>query len=615
MQLLFITRWFNNDALKAMAWTFVHSLWQGLVAALLAAIIISVTKRTTAKLRYNLLGTVLILFLVTAFITFFIELQQQHHIASVLQETEAIAGYNANDTIVAAVLSEGLIADLRHWFNNNIGLILLAWFIFFLFNCLKLFTGLASVNRMRNYKTHPVTEEWKIKFEKLQNSLGIRQSVQLLQSELVKVPVALGYFKPVILLPLGLMANIPAEQVETILLHELGHVRRKDYLLNFFQHFAEAIFFFNPGMRWISSLLRQEREACCDDIVVANSDQRRNYLDALVAFQEFSFTPGSYAMAISSKPNYLLNRVKRMLTKENKKLTIFEKAGLLSGMILFSAFAYTSQQKDIKAMALTIAVQQLPNRLQLTGRTEEKASITTVSPIMKKKITSLQKPVTDTIPVKKDTITQLAPENKTLPTKKDWEKASNDADKALQEIIKLKEQIGAKKETIGRKKEQLQKQEGKDKDRVMEEIEKVQGEIKGKRGELENKRALYEKLKAKEKEQEQEKKSKEWELKGGDKSKEWEIKQEKKSEVKLNFNVVEKHEVNYAKKQAPVLKGNTLFSKPDTKESLFKKKPEERTKEPRLKEPRIGHHRTKPTAPPAPVAPPMKSMPDVKAVN
>jgi len=616
MQLLFINQWFNNDTLKALAWTFVHSLWQGLVAALLAAVIISVTKRTTAKLRYNLLGTILILFLATAFITFFIELRQQHQIASsVLQQTETITGNNANNSSVTAVLSEGFVADLRHWFNNNTVLILLAWFIFFLFNCLKLFTGLASVNRLRNYKTHPVTEEWKIKFEQLQNSLGIRQSVQLLQSELVKVPVALGYFKPVILLPLGLMANIPAEQVETILLHELGHVRRKDYLLNFFQHFAEAIFFFNPGMRWISSLLRQEREACCDDIVVANSDQKRNYLDALVAFQEFSFTPAAYAMAISSKPNYLLNRVKRMLTKENKKLTIFEKAALLSGMILFSAFTYTSQQKDMKAMSLTIAVQQLPNSLQLTERTEEKVSIITVPPVMKKKITSVQKPVIDTTPVKKDTLTKLIPENKTLPTKQDWEKASSDADKALQEIIKLKEQIGAKKETIGRKKEQLQKQEGKDKERVIEEIEKVQGEITGKRGELEKKRALYEKLKAKEKEQEQEKKSKEWELKGDDKSKEWEIKQEKKSEVKSNFDVVEKKEFNYAKKQEPFLKGKPLFGKPGVKESLFKKKLEERIKEPRLKEPRIKGSRKEPSAPTKPEAPPMKTMPVTKAVN
>jgi len=617
MQLLFINNWFNNDVLKALAWTFVHSLWQGLAAALLAAVIISVTGKAAAKLRYNLLGTVLMLFLATAFITFFIELHQEELItASTLHTTESINTNIANDNNVTTVLSDGLITELINWFNNNTELIILAWFLLFLFNCLKLIAGLASVNRLRNYKTHPVIEEWKIKFEQLRNSLGIHPSILLLQSELVKVPVALGYFKPVILLPLGLLTNIPVEQVETILLHELGHIRRRDYLVNFLQHFAEAIFFFNPGMRWISSLLRQEREACCDDIAIANSDQKRNYLNALVAFQEFSLSPAPYVMAISSKPNYLLNRVKRMITNENKKLTVFEKLGLFSGLILFSAFTYSSQQSDIKAMPLTIAVQQISYKQQLTVSAEEKISIITVAPIKKsekKKINSLQKPIADTVPVKKDTISKLIPENKTLPTKKDREKASSDADKTLQEIIKIKEQIGVKKEVIGKKKEQLKSQEGKDKDKTMQEIEKERGEINGKREILEKKRALLEKLKEKEKEQEQEKKKKEWELKGDDKSKEWEIKQEKTPEVKLNFDVVKKLEFNYEKKQDPVLNVKPLFGKSDSKQSLFRKKLEERIKEPRLKEPRIQGHRTKPTAPSAPVAPPMKTVPGVKA--
>ena len=68
MPLSFLSQWFNTDVMKALTWTFVHSLWQGLLAALLVAVIISVTRRTSAKLRYNLLGTVLILFLITTVI-------------------------------------------------------------------------------------------------------------------------------------------------------------------------------------------------------------------------------------------------------------------------------------------------------------------------------------------------------------------------------------------------------------------------------------------------------------------------------------------------------------------------------------------------------------------
>src|SRR6202008_3371205 len=114
----------------------------------------------------------------------------------------------------------------------------------------------------------------------------------------------------VILVPLGLLAALPPSQVETILLHELAHIRRKDYLVNLLQRFSEAVFFFNPALIWISSLIRQEREACCDDIVVSTATHHGNYLKALVSFQEYCLTPPKYAMAIGSKQHYLLNRVK-----------------------------------------------------------------------------------------------------------------------------------------------------------------------------------------------------------------------------------------------------------------------------------------------------------------
>jgi bla regulator protein BlaR1 len=287
MQQSLLNLWFNNEVINALAWTFVHSLWQGLLAAVLAAVIISATKKTGARLRYNLLGTVLILFLLCSFITFFVQLNQGKVIpdsTTSISTTVSDTRINAIDGNTATIISGGFVSDLTNWFNTNAWLLMLAWALLFSVNCLKLVGGLASVHRLRHYKTHPVSDEWKIKLEQLRDKLGIRQSISLLQSELVKVPVALGFLKPVILLPVGLMAQIPTEQVETILLHELGHIRRKDYLVNFIQHFAESIFFFNPGMLWISSLIRQEREACCDDIVIGNTEQKRNYLNALVAF-------------------------------------------------------------------------------------------------------------------------------------------------------------------------------------------------------------------------------------------------------------------------------------------------------------------------------------------
>ena len=443
--------------MKALAWTFVHSLWQGLVAAFLAAIIISVTRKTTARLRYNLLGMVLVLFVLTTFMTFLGQLEGTE---------EEISSITTGNDFIITILSTGFITDLTSWFNNNSGLVLLAWLFFFLIHCIKLLTGLAAVNRMRNYKIHPVTEMWQATLPNLCNRLGLRQPVALYQSELVKVPLALGFFKPVILLPIGLITQLPAEQVEAILLHELAHIRRKDYFVNFLQYFAEAIFFFNPGMLWLSSLIRQEREACCDDIVLQNSEEKRNYLNALVAFQEFSVSRNQYAMAFTHKRYDLLHRVQRMLTNENKGVSVFEKTILLGSVILFSAFTYVKSEKELmEFVGDTIAIQEV------------KPSVQILVP-------------QDTIPPRKPAkkVNTRVKTKPALTRKKDEVNAKSEADRVLQEIIQLKEQIGEKKV-------QLNKDDGKNKAAILRKIAEERGEVEVKRAELNRKRLLHEKLK------------------------------------------------------------------------------------------------------------------------
>ena len=122
---------------------------------------------------------------------------------------------------------------------------------------------------------------WKEKIQQLADELQIRRRIQLLQSEIVQVPVVIGVLKPVILIPLGILSQLPPEQVEAILLHELAHIKRKDYLVNLLQSLAETIFFFNPAVLWVSSLIRDERENCCDDIAIAGTKNKAAFVNAL----------------------------------------------------------------------------------------------------------------------------------------------------------------------------------------------------------------------------------------------------------------------------------------------------------------------------------------------
>ena len=72
-----------------------------------------------------------------------------------------------------------------------------------------------------------------------------------------------------VLVPADALAGLPCTQMEALLLHELAHIRRHDYLINVLQGVAEAALFYHPAVWWISRQVREERERCCDDIAVA----------------------------------------------------------------------------------------------------------------------------------------------------------------------------------------------------------------------------------------------------------------------------------------------------------------------------------------------------------
>lgn len=403
MPLQFFSGWIPDAALKAICWTLVHSLWQGALAAALAGCVILGTRKAAARWRYNLLGAVLLIFLAAAGITFTHQLSlntDQPAGLSIVPVADD-PGMEATAINSVTVLTEaGFIDTITAYLNTNAGLLVLIWAVFFLFHCIRIAIGLGGVSRLRHDRVSAAAE-WQEKLNHLGSLLGIRQAVRLLQSQLVKVPVAIGVFKPVILVPLGLLAQLPPEQAETILLHELAHIRRKDYLANLLQCLAEAVFFFNPALLWISSLIRQEREACCDDMVVANTNRKGHYLEALVSFQEYSLNASGYAMAIGSKQHYLLNRVKRLLTRENKKLNSMEKTLLIAGLTAILAFGFIPRdaiapvkgQKNIvqqEPVQPVSAVHQVPVRLQPA------ATALVVQPV--KKEAKREIPAADTMP-------------------------------------------------------------------------------------------------------------------------------------------------------------------------------------------------------------------------
>jgi hypothetical protein len=141
---------------------------------------------------------------------------------------------------------------------------------------------------------------------------------------------------------------MPADVIESILLHELAHIKRNDYLVNIIQSVVETVLFFNPFILKLSELIREEREACCDAIAVDATNNKVSYVEALVAFGEYSSTSAPL-LAFAGSKNHLLQRAKRILYNQNKKPGFMEKSILLSSVIMLSVItAFTSIRNENK---------------------------------------------------------------------------------------------------------------------------------------------------------------------------------------------------------------------------------------------------------------------------
>src|SRR5205085_11971165 len=127
-----------------------------------------------------------------------------------------------------------------------------------------------------------VTEDWRRRIERLCTELGITHKLKVVSTNLLSTPIALGIIKPVVLVPASLFLNVEPRQLESLIAHELVHIRRYDLVINMVQSIAETIYFYHPCLWWISKQVRLEREFSADSAVVrALADDRVVYAMAL----------------------------------------------------------------------------------------------------------------------------------------------------------------------------------------------------------------------------------------------------------------------------------------------------------------------------------------------
>ncbi len=176
---------------------------------------------------------------------------------------------------------------------------------------LRLVGGWLCIQWLVRHRTRPAPECWVEVLDRLERRLGMRGAVRLVESARVHVPMAVGWLRPAILLPVTAVTGLSSDQLEAILAHELAHIRRHDYLVNLIQNVLETLLFYHPAVWWISGRIRVEREHCCDDQAVAVCGDRVLYAKALTALEEQGGS--TWRLAASARDGSLLARVRRLL--------------------------------------------------------------------------------------------------------------------------------------------------------------------------------------------------------------------------------------------------------------------------------------------------------------
>jgi uncharacterized protein (TIGR03435 family) len=141
--------------------------------------------------------------------------------------------------------------------------------------------------------------------------IGVGQPVRVIVSALADGPAAVGWLRPVLLLPPATAMGLTASQLEAVIAHELAHVKRHDYLVNLIQIVAETLFFYHPAVWWTSKQIRAERELCCDDIAVRASGDPVDYARALTMLARQQL--GSPAPTLAATGGSLVHRVQRLV--------------------------------------------------------------------------------------------------------------------------------------------------------------------------------------------------------------------------------------------------------------------------------------------------------------
>jgi beta-lactamase regulating signal transducer with metallopeptidase domain/uncharacterized GH25 family protein len=347
-----------SAALEDLPGALAHSLWQAALVALVVYAALRAIPARRAALRYGIAVTGLMTIVAAVLVTWSVLGQPEPGATEPLGVGTRVAAIPDSHVPAAASPSSPAAATAPRARSDISEIMLILWAAGVAVMLLRLSWLMIGVGALRRH-SRPLDDPAVLAlFSEIKALAGVSRRVALRVADDVLTPIAMGLLWPAIVLPASFASGVPPQQLRAILAHELAHIRRFDYLVNFFQLIIEALLYFNPAVWWVSRQIRIEREACCDAAAARALGDTLEYADALTSVTRYihdGYLPSAaQGFGAHGKPDGALDRLRRLLLPEYRPHLRLRWYSVVTGSLLsFAILLGLYQSAELAKRLLT----------------------------------------------------------------------------------------------------------------------------------------------------------------------------------------------------------------------------------------------------------------------
>jgi beta-lactamase regulating signal transducer with metallopeptidase domain len=174
--------------------------------------------------------------------------------------------------------------------------------------------------------------------KRCRKQMGVHRPIFLRLSRVAVSPSVYGLFRPTILIPQNLLRRLKREDLRSILLHELAHIKRGDLWISLIQTILQIVYFYNP-LLWVANvIIRKVREQAVDEMVlVAMGEKAEDYPGALLNISRMTFSRPALNLrliGVSESKKALERRIMNMLNRPVPKSSKLGYLGLIAIVVI-----------------------------------------------------------------------------------------------------------------------------------------------------------------------------------------------------------------------------------------------------------------------------------------